>query len=512
MGLFDFFKKKDTQNSEKAEQKMSKDDVQDLILFALNELCGDKTLDDVRQILKSKNLTDRQIETILARTNEMYAKYFDKEKTLDVDKSSEGNNVQKFELISKYASHIKVFMNMQLQSNFAPIGAYETSTRGVVGFLYMIKDIELSISTLEAVQKMTKEFDTKLERKEINSYVILYHSQFNNDNNHTVANNDEEFRAISIKYKTNNGLVGFEAMPYEYKQDGLTYLGFNNLSNEQNSTIFNIPLDNNIDYFEDRVHIEIPYEENNLGIKIKKANVSSLSNMWGGIAGFETWNKAASPLRTTLMVYTSTKPAILSKGSISLHRYNEDIVTLNMWKIDNKSKIYFPNVHTKEVLSFETKEIKEYIESDNLEALISGNGKTLFGLDFYASDYAINREFYLSQKHININISAICLVLDIGNITREGFDTDFAGYVPNDNLGALGIYDFIGPLRAFKEISILENNVNGYLLTVNIVRNEQGDDYFILDMFVNKENMRFENLEIGMKLTGAIQFLGQIAA
>ena len=78
-------------------------------------------------------------------------------------------------------------------------------------------------------------------------------------------------------------------------------------------------------------------------------------------------------------------------------------------------------------------------------------------------------------------------------------------------MAEFGCFDFVGKLEAFREISVSEDkSVKGYILKVKLITNEDFEDFFTIEMFVNKENMRFENLTIGMKLTGMFQLQGQI--
>lgn len=83
MGIFDFFKKK-----ENNQRKLTKEQVDDLILISLNLLCDHvSTIEDVEKLLKEKGLDDRQIYIIASKANELYQKHF-------VDKTDKSQNNQ----------------------------------------------------------------------------------------------------------------------------------------------------------------------------------------------------------------------------------------------------------------------------------------------------------------------------------------------------------------------------------------------------------------------------------
>ena len=135
---------------------------------------------------------------------------------------------------------------------------------------------------------------------------------------------------------------------------------------------------------------------------------------------------------------------------------------------------------------------------------------------FLATDYAENKEIYVSKKELELNVSGIAFVLDIhkadNSDSEPKYSKDFTMYMPNNDLPNYACFDFIGELEGFKESNLLEGNkVQGYLLNVRLITNEEIKDFFTIDIFVAKENMRFSELEKGMKLTGMFQLQGRIA-
>jgi hypothetical protein len=81
------------------------------------------------------------------------------------------------------------------------------------------------------------------------------------------------------------------------------------------------------------------------------------------------------------------------------------------------------------------------------------------------------------------------------------------GYIPNKNLKDFGCFDFIGKIIDFTEVEFFEKNPQrGYIITTSLI-----NDLFLIDIFVNKTSMRFQQLERGMTITGLIAMQGEIS-
>lgn len=174
-----------------------------------------------------------------------------------------------------------------------------------------------------------------------------------------------------------------------------------------------------------------------------------------------------------------------------------------------------PEVKTDYTLDFETRSVREWENALNLQAIVAGAARNTFGVWFFATDYAENRNAYLTQPHLNINISGVVLILDAHQDTDLPDGTkmseEFTTYMPSQTLPNYACFDFIAKVVDFKETTLLEDgSVKGYILKLKLITHEESEDFFTIDAFVNKENMRFENLTKGMKVTGAVQLQGKI--
>ena len=433
------------------------------------------------------------------------------------DVASQFEKSEFFQAIQKYKDYIVLFIDMQLQGNYAPISAFEKPNGEIVGFLYVIgSDDSYSLSAEDAILKMEERFEKQLADNDILSYSILYHSQYNNDNNHTIAKQDDEFKGISIAFHFKDLLKGKIGMPYYFEGDELKFRGFTDLTAQENNILFNATPIAGKDYFAEREEVLPPTYENEIGVVIKKANTKNLSHTWCGVFGFESYRKSdGSNIIAQYFALVKTQGLKSQKNNLSFSEIEFQDLNFKAISQNENPITMFPVVKTDFSLDFETKEIVEWENVANLEAIISGRGRDTFGLWYFATDYAENKERYFSQKHININLSGIIFVLDIHEEDPNSeikYSEDFTMYMPNNDLPNYACFDFIGQLEDYRESNFGENATRkNYLLEVRLITHSEMKDFFTIPMFVTQENMRFSELKKGMKLTGMFQLQGRIS-
>ncbi|AEA42481.1 hypothetical protein [Fluviicola taffensis] len=420
--------------------------------------------------------------------------------------------------LSKYNEYVVRYLGMQQQGNYAPISAYEKSNGEIIGFLYVVGDDDsYSLSADEVIERMENSFEQKMADNDIKSFVILYHSQFANDGNHSLANNDDELKAITISYHFKHGEKGKIGLPYRFEDDSITYQGITDFNQEENNTLFATQLEPGKEYFQDREEITAPHIENEIGLTIKRSNNSDLSNTWCGIFGFENYRnqKGGQVLREHFALSMMSESSQV-KNNVAIKQLDYDSVILKGILMNETPSSIIPVVKTDYVIDIVNKQITEWENVHNLHAIISGGGRDTFGLDYLATDYAENRDRYHSQKAHQMNISGIAFVLDVSKPQDPNdemkYSEDFTAYMPSQDLLRFACFDFIGELEDFKETTLLEDSsLKGYLMKVRLITNADFKDFFTIDMFVTPENMRFKELTVGMKLTGMVQLQGQIA-
>ncbi|MES2131286.1 MAG: hypothetical protein V4506_02995 [Bacteroidota bacterium] len=431
--------------------------------------------------------------------------------------ANSSNTNELFPLIDKYKEYVVNFVSMQAQGNYSPISAYEKSNGELTGFLFINSDDSYTLSVEEVLSRMETGFEKKLAEGNIRSYAIFYHSQFTqNIPDHSIAYNDDQLKAISIIYNTKNGLKRKTALPYTFANDELSYSGFAELSPAQNNALFAVKLIEGKDYFQDREMVKSEVIENSIGLKISKSNNSNLSNTWGGIFGFTNFrSEQGSNTLKEYFALTLLNTAAYDNNPVRVSKLDFEDVTFKAVSYRKDPVSLIPVIKTDYTIEVENKEINEWENVYNLEAIVKGSGRSTFMVNYFATDYAENREVYLASKKLNIKLSAIAYVLDIHKDDENSelkYSEDFTAYMPNKDHVVFGCFDFIGQLESFRETSLLnDNSLKGYIMKVRLITNEEIKDFFTIDMFVSLENMRFAELQQGMKLTGMFQLQGQIA-
>lgn len=483
MGIFDFFKKKNNR------QENVSAPVQ-------------------QQVMPEEEIAEEKIEEVVETVQEPIL-----ETPVQPQPAEEKKGSEVYEKIKIYNDYIVYSIALQLRGDFAPISAFENLNGEVEGFAYMVTDPTYGLSPQVVLGNMKEKFENELKEGKIKSYAILYHSQFNDDGNHALAVNPEELKAITLSYHFNNEEEGKIALPYVFENENVTFKGFAGFSHEENNEIMNTQLVDGKDYFANRQEVKSPESINEAGITMKKSNVHSLANMWGGIFGFQNFQAQEKYsdylVHTMAMAKVDTIPA-----DEKAQRTDFADVKFRTVISDNFNTIY-PEVKTDFYLDFETKEIREWENVENNEAIVGGLGRDTFGLWFFPTDYAENKNQYLTQNKLNINISGIVFVLDL----HESFDLpdgtktdeEFTAYKPSQDLPDYACIDFIGKILDIKETEVLEDgSVKGFILKLRLITNPEVENFFTVDAFVSKDNMRFAALSVGMQVAGAMQLQGKI--
>ncbi|RZJ65257.1 MAG: hypothetical protein EOO50_14620 [Flavobacterium sp.] len=256
-------------------------------------------------------------------------------------------------------------------------------------------------------------------------------------------------------------------------------------------------------------------------IEIISTNEGKHGDHFGALFGFEFMaSDSGAKLVNQLMAAAISTEAVKQSEFASFHeaRFDEIFNTskkLSLRTVSTSENLIsaYPRLETSFVVPFATKQIREWSHAKNLEAEIYGGGRDTFGFGFFATDYALNKKTYQTQKQLDIRVWALAFVIDKSDVTEingASLSADFSTYMPNSDFPGVSHYDFIGVLLEYSEVAVFGEN-SGYILRVKLINDAQNEDFFTLDIFVNKQNMRISNLEKGMKLTGCLWFEGEIA-
>ena len=481
MGIFNFFKKKENRQEE---------------VYAPVQ----QNETSVKNVMEEAEEVEVMVDTLPEQPSE------------PVEEKKINNEYEKIKI---YNDYIVYSIALQLKGDYAPISAFEKENGEVEGFAYMVNDATYMFSMEDAIGRMEKKFESELKEGKIRSYMILYHSKFNDNGNHEVATQEGEFKSITLSYHCKGFDKAKTALPYVFENQSITYKGFSEFSQEENNEIMNNQLVEGKEYFTNIEEIKIPESSNEAGIKIKKSNVHTLASTWGGVFGFENFQNQkefSEYLIHTMSLFRMEDPA-----------YDQDKLKYTEFKdvkfkpvLSDDFTTMYPEVKTDFSLDFETKEINEWENVNNNEAVIGGSARDTFGIWFFATDYVENRNRYLTQTNLNVNISGIIFVLDLhesfelpdGTMTGE----DFTAYKPSQDLPNYGCFDFVGKIIDFRETEVLaDGSAKGYILKLKLITNSEMEDFFTIDAFVSKGNMRFETLTKGMQVAGALQLQGKMA-
>ncbi|MFS4474512.1 hypothetical protein [Chryseobacterium sp. T20] len=419
---------------------------------------------------------------------------------------------EEYEKIRIYNDYIVYSIALQLRGEYTLLSAFEKENGEVEGFAYMVTEDAYALSPQQAIAQMEEKFESELQEGKIKSYVILYHSQFDHNGNHTPAIQEGEFKGISLAYHFAGDEKKKTGLPYVFENQNITYKGFAEFSHEENNAIMNHQLIEGQNYFQNTEGIAAPEMTNEAGIIIRKSNVHNMMNTWSGIFGHQNFQTKdyGQYLNAILTQSESSDPSVDIKSKTEF-----DGVTFKTTLTEELS-IIIPEVTTDYTLDFETRSIREWENALNLQAIVAGPARETFAVWFFATDYAENKNTYMTQPHLKVNISGIVFILDVHTNTDLPDGTkmseDFTTYAPSQDLPNYACFDFIGQVVDFKETELLEDrSVKGYILKLKLITNEENEDFFTIDAFVNKENMRFETPTKGMKVTGALQLQGKIA-
>lgn len=443
---------------------------------------------------------------------------FFKRKDTSTPKTTQNSSTSEvYKIASKYNEYTKLFVNMMANGNYAPIAAYEKPNGKIIGYLYVTKDESYMLSAETVITAMQEEFASRLDTNTIHSYAIYYHSLFDNDENHTAADEYTEPNAVSIILKDKNGFSTTIAIPYEFEDDGFSIGPMTDVTSEEYRQVLQTELTEGKDYFQERIEREPKMIENEAGITIKTVNNGKVGDFWGGMLGFDYF-RSNSPNELYEFIAFAQEEGVSLKNdeAISVKEVTFDRLTLRVVNEHAQMRTSFPTVQTMYAIDVKHAQIDEWENTNNLEAIVYGKGRDTFAIRYYATDYAINRDKYLQNKFHKVHLSAILYVLDIPSDEQEGkgdvkFTDDFCMYMPSQEAAEFGCFDFVGILEGIEEAQYFDNSQHsGYILKIRLVNHEEIKDFFTIDMFVNQKNMRFSDLIVGMKLTGMFQLLGEI--
>ncbi|WP_422104015.1 hypothetical protein [Winogradskyella sp.] len=248
----------------------------------------------------------------------------------------------------------------------------------------------------------------------------------------------------------------------------------------------------------------------NSKIRIEKTTDGFVGDFWNGYLGFEEHgaNNFAQELTACTMEYGHI---ISSNASIIVSRLDGSHSSIFMYSKNESILSAYPILKSKNSISFQTIKIIEWEHMENLEAQIEGRGENKFGISFFADDYVLNKRKYQENENLRVVLTGFVITAEIFQ-PSEGFADNFVAYMPNSEYGKYSVMDYVGEVKnvSFVNEDIYGINIEGYVMTLILVRSEEENVYFELDVFLNKNNTELNDIKVGDKLSGMIKLSGRI--
>lgn len=243
-------------------------------------------------------------------------------------------------------------------------------------------------------------------------------------------------------------------------------------------------------------------------VKIDKTTTGSHGDHWKAVYGFNTFDEEFL-LKEMSDLMDKQKGVVIRSNYERLEQFDG---RLGMSLIANYPKhkmiTAYPVLKSDETIPFETRKIIEWNHSDNIEAQIVGNGRGLFGLKFFATDYCENKDVYRSKKDLNVSLSGLLYVVKYTEKLPTRFATDAVAYMPNTDLPNDSAMDFFGNVLSVEPYR--SKIIEGFILNCKLINHPEIEDCFNLEMFVNKNNMRMDEIKKNDRISGCCWLQGRI--
>jgi hypothetical protein len=185
-------------------------------------------------------------------------------------------------------------------------------------------------------------------------------------------------------------------------------------------------------------------------------------------------------------------------------------VQLRVININGQRKNFFPYLATQTSMRFMTNEIFEWESNGfNAEAEVKGKRDDKTELSFFATDYAVNKEKYLNHAEINICISAFAFHIYELKAPKNTLSSNII--IPDLNSSEKhSLYNFTGFVLRLKAAPI-SPKFTGWILTIKLFENGDGQIPTTIDVFVNTENITSGKMRKNIIVKGTLWLQGEIA-
>lgn len=233
------------------------------------------------------------------------------------------------------------------------------------------------------------------------------------------------------------------------------------------------------------------------GIKVTQTDTGSHGIHWSTIFDPHVdanylMSRLVKTIETGQKIVVAPKITVMTGPVLRGIVHNDEVVT------------GFPYIKGYSYQHFKTSSITEWSHADNLEAVIEVSHASGCALSFFATDYAVNKQVYKTQKNLTLNV--IGLVYELGYFNAQEwnrqsksltFSQDFCGYFPKSE----DEIQFIGRIRDIKDHAL--GDINGHSITIGITPD------FAVEFFIAHKNLSI-NLEKNTSVHGIAWMQGTL--
>lgn len=240
-------------------------------------------------------------------------------------------------------------------------------------------------------------------------------------------------------------------------------------------------------------------------IKITLKKEGSHGDAWRAVYGADMSVEKLLHMISELL----DKPPVWNDDKLKKCVENVNGIVVTAVGLRGKLASAYPFLEKNQQMILKTKVIMPWSHVNGVEAEIGGELSFGGGVNFFATDYLQNKNFYHSNLEINIALSALAYDFGVQATVHEKFSNDFVSYMYYGGDQTSGVYWFIGKvLSVHKYVS---ENIVGSVVDISLVQKENNENLFILPIFVNEILMKNENIKFGMKVEGHFWLSGRLA-
>lgn len=239
---------------------------------------------------------------------------------------------------------------------------------------------------------------------------------------------------------------------------------------------------------------------------------------FGGLLGFEYISTPEGNQRINELIALSVSyPPLIRQEDASLFQLaiipEEPRLMIRSIVRDETLRSAFPFLQSEAIIPGNINTITEWSHVAGLEAEIAGAGRDTFGFGFFPTDYAVHKAKYHTTATVPLRISGLVLVLTTNeqeSIGEHQLSDSFAGFFPSTDIPRPPYFDFIGPVSKVEPV-MEQEELMGYIFRLKLINQEGDPDFFTIPAFVNKANMRMETIREGMRVSGLLWLMAELA-